>query len=101
MQDARHAQLNYAVVMAGRALAPTLPAIHPFAMVIVFVGDEYRRLRLDQPLLGREELVRRIRHARTEPRLFELYPLVVRVQFLAHVAAPGACNASSRRRAIL
>ena len=41
--DAGRGEPDDGVVMAGAALAAALPAIHPLAVVVVFVGDEDRR----------------------------------------------------------
>ena len=45
-------------IMAEHALAAGLPTIHPLAVIIIFVGDENRRLVLQHPLERRKELVR-------------------------------------------
>ena len=61
--------------MAGLTLAPALPAIHPFAVVVVLVIDEHRFGRLDQAFFRSEELIRGITYACAEARLFESAPI--------------------------
>ena len=61
--------------MPWRSLAATFPAIHPFAVVIVFVINKYRLGWLDQTLFRGKKFIRRERHASTETRLLKLNPL--------------------------
>ena len=58
----------------GAALAPALPAVHPFAVVVIFAGNEDRGGRIDHPLLGREEFVGRMDRRGAQPRLGEIDP---------------------------
>ena len=51
------AEPDDAPVVAGRAPAARLPAVHPLPAIGVLVRNEYRRRRLEQVLLPGEELV--------------------------------------------
>jgi len=55
--DARYAKFDDAKVVARAALAATLPTVHPFAVVIVLIGDKNRVRRIDQAFFGAEEFV--------------------------------------------
>ena len=96
--EAYRADLLSATLVAGAAAPTALPAVHPFTVFIVLVGDEHGVRRLDQALLGGEELVTRMRDSRAKPRLFEAYPFPERVFRVGHQFAPRAI---SRMRAIL
>ena len=63
--DAGQAETNDAPIEAGCAAAAALPAIHPLATIGVLALDKYRRTRLEQVLLGREEVVIRHQHRAT------------------------------------
>jgi len=60
------------MIVAGTALAAAFPAIHPFAVIVVEVGDKDRLLRLDQPRLVGKKIVGRIDNLRTENRMGEI-----------------------------
>jgi hypothetical protein len=54
---AARAQTDHAPIVARGAASPGLPAVHPLAARGVLVGDERGAARLQQVLLGGEELV--------------------------------------------
>lgn len=57
LDDAGQPQLDDAVVVTAAAPAPRLPAVHPLAVVVELACDEYRGLRAQHALGGREPLV--------------------------------------------
>ena len=76
VHDAGHAELDDAPVVSRHALAAGLPAVHPFAVVVVLVGDEDGIGGVDQAFLGAEEVVGGVDDAGAEAGLLEAQPLV-------------------------
>jgi hypothetical protein len=55
--DARQAQFDDAPVVTGAALSAAFPAVHPFAVFGVFVGNENASAGLEQVLFFSEEFI--------------------------------------------
>lgn len=61
LDAARQSQPDYAVIVAGRAFATAFPAVHPFAVVRVFVREENRSFNFEKvfllckKIIGRED----------------------------------------------
>ena len=55
--NAAQAELNGAPVISGSAAAPAFPAVHPFAVIGVFVGNENSAPGFEKILFFREKFV--------------------------------------------
>ncbi len=73
MNHAWPRQLNHAVVVPRGALAARFPAVHPFAVIVVLAGNEYRRLRIEHALFRREEFIAGEERLRTEARVGQIH----------------------------
>src|SRR5439155_10492413 len=90
-------QSHDAVIVAAVATTPRLPAVHPLAMVVVFVGNEDGRRIGDHALLRRKELVACRDRSGAEPRRSEI-GIEARESGVAH-SKPIATKLCRRKRA--
>ena len=93
----RGAQPKDDVVMSRFTFPPALPTIHPFAVIVVFVGNENRIGWIDEPGFIRKKIVGRKNDACAEPGLFKPRPLMKRIVFFS-AQVSDSCK---RIRAIL
>ena len=73
MDHARTREPDHAVVVARGALAASLPAVHPFTVIVVLAGNEHRRLRIEHAFFGRKEFVAGVERLRTETRVGQIH----------------------------
>jgi hypothetical protein len=71
------------------SFAATFPTIHPFAVVIEFVINEYGVGRINQSLFCAEELIVRKYDTRAQSWLLKSYPLVEGI-FILHFHCLGS-----------
>jgi hypothetical protein len=72
MEPAPHAEFDNAEIMTGPAPASRFPSIHPFAVLIIFVRDEYGLLVLQHSGFVREEVIRGVDSLGSQSRRGEI-----------------------------
>ena len=68
----RPTELYDAPIMTGRTFTAAFPAIHPFSVIVIFVGDENGVCRRNQSRLVCEKIVRRVNNVAAETRLRQI-----------------------------